>query len=276
MCINDSRRKIFLIGCAIGALALGACTSAREVNEAASLKPTGAGLGQSLHKEYVALAQSELSQGDQRSAKHYALKAQDAAAGKAVAPDAVASRRIGAPEDKTLTDARGRLVSALGGAEAAKKPETAAKAQSMFDCWMEQQEEGWQYDHIAACRKGFDTAMAALAPEKTAAAAPGPQTVYFKFNSDELTEQSQQDLATVVRDYKLAKPKTVNVITYTDLSGNKEYNAKLAAMRGKSLEGQLKQAGVEAIKVDARGAVEPVVDTPKPNQENRRGVIIFN
>jgi outer membrane protein OmpA-like peptidoglycan-associated protein len=47
-------------------------------------------------------------------------------------------------------------------------------------------------------------------------------------------------------------------------------------MRGKSLEGQLKQSGVEAIKVDARGAVEPVVDTSKPNQENRRAVIIFN
>ena len=53
MCINDSRRKTFLIGCAIGALALGACTSAREVNEAASLKPAGAGLGLSLVRAFV-------------------------------------------------------------------------------------------------------------------------------------------------------------------------------------------------------------------------------
>ncbi len=275
MSISNSRRRTFLTGYAIGLVILGACTSTRDVNEAASMKPTGSPFTQSLHKEYVDLAKFEVEQGDRSDARHYALKAKDAAAGKAVGPDDFNVREIGAPENKTLTDARSRLLSALGGPEAAKKPETAAKAQSMFDCWMEQQEEGWQYDHIAACRKGFDTAMAALAPEKMAAA-PGPQTVYFKFNSAELTEQSQQDLATVVRDYKLAKPKTVNVITYTDLSGNKEYNAKLAAMRGKSLEGQLKQAGVDAIKVDARGAVEPVVDTPKPNQENRRGVIIFN
>ena len=55
-----------------------------------------------------------------------------------------------------------------------------------------------------------------------------------------------------------------------------EYNAKLAAMRGQSIEEKLREAGPEVIKVDARGAVDPVVDTPAPNQENRRAVIIMN
>lgn len=265
-----------LAACAIGVLFLGACSSTRDVSEAAATTATGSSFTQNLHKDYVALAESELEQGDRGSARHYATKAKEAATGKAIAPDEVKSRRIGAPEDKTLTEARGRLVSALGSAEATKKPETAAKAQTMFDCWMEQQEEGWQHDHIAACRNGFNTAMAALAPEKVAAKAPDQQIVHFKFDSTELTPQSQSQMAGIVRDVKLEKPKTVQVISYTDLSGDKSYNAKLAEMRGKSIEDTLKDAGAEVVRVDARGPVEPVVDTSKPNQENRRAVIIFN
>lgn len=272
----DSRLRSCVIASALSVLLLGACSSTREVSEAAGMSATGPAFTQNLHKDYVALAESELDQGDRNSARHYAMKAKEAATGKAIGPDEVSSREIGAPEDKTLTEARGRLVSALGSAEATKKPETAAKAQTMFDCWMEQQEEGWQHDDIAACRNGFNTAMAALAPEKVAAKAPERQTVHFKFDSTELTEQSQSQMAEIVRDVKLEKPKTVQVITYTDLAGSKDYNTKLAAMRGKSIEDKLKDAGAEVVRVDARGPVDPVVDTSKPNQENRRAVIIFN
>ena len=203
----DRRPHPLIVACAVGALfALGACSSSREVSEAAAMTPTGSGFSQNLHKDYVALAESELKQGDRGSATHYALKAKQAAAGQAVAPDEVASRSIDPPISTTLSDARTRLVSALGSPEATKKPEQAAKAQTMFDCWMEQQEEGWQYDDIAACRKGFDTAMLALAPEKVAEKAPEQQVVHFKFDSTELTEQSQAQMADLVREVQLAKP----------------------------------------------------------------------
>lgn len=261
--------------CAISATALGACSSAKMVDEAASAKPTGSAFNQNLQKEYVALAKSELDQGDRRDAEHYAMKALSASKGNSVMPDTVAARELGSADSKTLNDARTRLTAALGGSEAAKKPAEAAKAQSMFDCWLEQQEEGWQQADIDACRKGFDTAMAALAPEKMAEKPTEPQTVYFKFDSDELIPKSQGELADLIRDVKLAKPKSVQIISYTDLSGDKAYNAKLAAMRGKSIEEKLKDAGAQVIKVDARGPVEPVIDTEKPNQQNRRAVIIM-
>ena len=273
----DRRPHPLIVACAVGALfILGACSSSREVSEAAALTPTGSGFSQNLHKDYVALAESELKQGDRGSATHYASKAKQAASGQAVAPDEVASRSIDPPVSTTLSDARTRLVTALGSPEATKKPEAAAKAQTMFDCWMEQQEEGWQYDDIAACRKGFDTAMLTLAPEKVAEKTPERQVVHFKFDSTELTEQSHAQMADLVREVQLAKPKSVQILSYTDLSGDKIYNAKLAAMRGKSIEDKLKDAGAEVINVDARGAVDPVVDTPKPNEQNRRAVIIFN
>jgi outer membrane protein OmpA-like peptidoglycan-associated protein len=82
-------------------------------------------------------------------------------------------------------------------------------------------------------------------------------------------------MADLVRDVKLAKPKSVQILSYTDLSGDKAYNTKLAAMRGKSIEDKLKDAGAEVINVDVRGPVDPVVDTSKPNEQNRRAVIIF-
>ena len=269
--IHHKRHCCFII-CAASLLALGACSSTKIVDDAAMAKPTGSAFNQNLHKDYVELAQSELKQGDRTDAQHYAMKAKEAAAGKSVSPDEVSARSLASAESKTLTEARARLISALGGAEAAKKPDQAAKAQTMFDCWLEQQEEGWQQADIDACRKGFDTAMAALAPEKMAST-PSAQTVYFKFNSAELTPTSQGELADLIREVKLAKPKTINITAYTDLSGDKAYNAKLAAMRGKTLEGKLKEAGAQVIKVDARGPVDPVVDTEKPNQENRRAVI---
>ncbi len=269
--------NLLVAACAAGVLlALGACSSSREVSEAAALHPTGSAFNQNLHKDYVALAESELDQGDRISASHYALKAKQAAAGQAVAPDDVSARRIDPPLSTTMGDARARLVTALASPEAAKKPAEAAKAQTNFDCWMEQQEEGWQFDHIAACRKGFDTALAALAPEKVAVKTPEQQMVHFKFDSTELTEKSQNEMEQIVRDVQLAKPKSVQIQAYTDLSGDKMYNAKLAAMRGKTIEDKLKDAGAEVIQVDARGAVDPIVDTPKPNEENRRAVIIFN
>jgi OmpA-OmpF porin, OOP family len=272
--IQMKRHRLALV-CATSILALAACSSAKVVDEAAMAKPTGSAFNQNLHKDYVALAKSELDQGDRSDAAHYAMKAKEAAAGKPVAPDEVSARSLNAPEDKTLTAARVRLVSALDSSEAVKKPEQAAKAQSMFDCWLEQQEEGWQQADIDACRKGFDTALAALAPEKMASKPMAPQTVQFKFNSTELVPKSQGELADLIREVKLSKPKTIKIISYTDLSGDKAYNAKLAAMRGKSLETKLMDAGAQVIKVDARGPVDPVVDTEKPNQENRRAVIIL-
>lgn len=269
------KRHSYSFICAAGLLALGACSSTQIVDEAANAKPGGSAFNQNLHKEYVSLAKSELAQGDRAEARRYALKAKDAAAGKPVSPDDIAARRLNSPDDKTLTDARGRLIEALDGKEATRKPGQAAKAQSMFDCWLEQQEEGWQQADIDACRKGFDTAMAALAPEKMASKEPAPQTVHFKFDSTELTPKSQGELADLIREVKLEKPRTIKIISYTDLSGDKAYNAKLATMRGQSIESKLKDAGAQVIRVDARGPVEPIVDTEKPNQKNRRAVIIL-
>lgn len=271
----------------LSVLALGACASTKVVDEAARAAPAGSEFNRDLQQQYVALATSERSEGDRTSARHYAAKALEASSGTAVGPDDVTARNAARPfkvtgdAEKQLTAARSRLLANLNDPAAAKNPAAAAKAQTSFDCWLEQQQEGWQYNDIAACRKGFETAMASLDAAKVAAApakekASVERVVYFKFDSDQLIPSSQSEMASLVREAELSKPKSVQIISYTDLSGSKEYNAKLAEMRGQSIEEKLREAGPEVIKVDARGAVDPVVDTPAPNQENRRAVIIMN
>lgn len=271
--------KRIVLASAACALILGACASSDQVKEAANAKPTGSAFSQSLHKEYVDLAKAELAEGDQGDASHFALKAKEAASGKSVSPDDFKIRTIGGPAGKTLKGERTRLISALGGAEAKRKPAVAAKAQGMFDCWMQEQEEGWQSKDIKACRAGYEKAMALLTPKKPKKKQKGssqsPYTVYFKFDSTDLTEKSEGALYDVMQDVRKFKPKTVHVIAYTDLVGDADYNAKLAEKRASDIEKKLKDAGAKNVTVEAKGENDPIVDTGKPSQPNRRAIIVF-
>src|SRR3546814_7288426 len=84
----------------------------------------------------------------------------------------------------------------------------SAEAQVAFDCWMEQQEENFQPDDIAACRDRFEAAMAILEEEEAPAPPPppapmaepilGPFTVYFDFDDAELTADARTELAEVI------------------------------------------------------------------------------
>ena len=90
-----------------------------------------------------------------------------------------------------------------------------------------------------------------------------------------MTSKGAEGSLTIGQDVRLFKPKKVTISAYTDLTGNKAYNMKLAEERAKALEKQLKSAGAKDVSVLAKGAVDPVVDTPKPNQPNRRALIVF-
>jgi outer membrane protein OmpA-like peptidoglycan-associated protein len=271
--------KRIVLASAACALLLGACASSDQVKEAANAKVTGSAFSQSLHKEYVDLAKAELAEGDRGDASHFALKAKEAAAGKSVSPDDFKIRTISGSAGKTLKGERTRLISALGGSEAKRKPAVAAKAQGMFDCWMQEQEEGWQSKDIKACRTGYEKAMALLTPKKKKkkkkASSKSPYTVYFKFDSADLTPKSEGAFNNLVQDVQKFKPKSVHVIAYTDLSGNADYNAKLAEKRAAEIQKKLKGAGAKNVTVEAKGAVDPIVDTGKPNQPNRRAIVVF-
>ncbi len=58
-----------------------------------------------------------------------------------------------------LTSARQRLVGTLNKGAAEKVPEETARAQTGFDCWMQEQEENFQPNDIEACRSQFYSSL---------------------------------------------------------------------------------------------------------------------
>ena len=115
---------------------------------------SGSGFSTALAREYRDLSNYEWSKMlDYRDGKHYAVKGLAAAAGEAVMPDEVGSRHLPEFALADITAGHDRLATALAAGAGTRHPDVAARAQAKFDCWMEQQEENHQPDHIAECRR---------------------------------------------------------------------------------------------------------------------------
>lgn len=259
---------------------LGACSNAELIKQTEQTSPTGSTFAKDSYTEYLKLAKSEEEQGDHSSAKHYLTKAGLSADGKEVGPDDPALRDIAGSEEAPIKAGYGKLNAALKSGAADRKPADAAKAQAMLDCWMEQAEEGYQFDHIKACRTGFETSLAALGDTATSAdkAMPpsgSPFTVNFKFDSVDLTDKSQSELAKVLEKVSVYKPKTITITAHTDLVGGEKYNEALSQKRAAAIKNALENAGTSAIVADGVGTADPAIKTEKASLKNRRAVIVF-
>jgi OOP family OmpA-OmpF porin len=203
-----------------------------------------------------------------------------------------------------MTDAesdRKILVGLLGKGGRENTPGTAAKAQASYDCWLEQLEEGWQIEHIEACRQGFLAAVAkmlsaraamapppaskpmmAAAPAKPApkpmAPKPATFTVYFYYDSAGLNP----NFAPVLRKILGAARKRgmglkIDIVGYTDTAGSAKYNQKLSLERANTVSRGLGRLGMPTgpMTVAGRGETELKIKTKDGVQEpgNRRVVI---
>ncbi|NQV45852.1 MAG: hypothetical protein HQ501_13155, partial [Rhodospirillales bacterium] len=181
---------------------VGACAYV-DLEEIGSMEVQHWEFAQNLHREYVDLAQAEWDEGDYADAELFgnkAIAAADAANEGSTIPDPqeVSEREIPAGDVDVLSNARASLIEQLDNGRRTM-PEHAARAQAMFDCWLQELEENIQPEDIAKCRDGFNLAFLELikgapAPAMVAAAAPsgeaikavGPFMVYFGFNSASL------------------------------------------------------------------------------------------
>src|SRR3546814_15175491 len=87
---------------------------------------------------------------------------------------------------------------------------------------MEQQEENFQPDDIAACRDRFEAAMAILEEEEAPAPPPptapmaepilGPFTVYFDFDDADLNAHARMELAQVIEAAAPSATKSVSIL----------------------------------------------------------------
>jgi len=260
------------------------------LGEAEMTAPQGNAHDRALQSGYLELSRSEFNEGDYRDSDSFAERSMAAARGESVPPEAISDRELPADRTGTLTAARNRLATALAGGAAQRDPAQAAEAQVAFDCWMQEQEENFQPDDIAACQERFIAAMEALEPRPVAAvpppppppapapmAVPGPFTVYFDFDRAELTPAARTELADVIQAAQGFNERSIDITGYTDLSGGAAYNQVLSERRANAVIEFLVNGGVDAAGIVGRGLGEsnPVINTEAPEQRNRRVEIEF-
>lgn len=273
----------------VGLLLLAGCTgTALQKAEGGSARQST--FDRALHDGYMTLAESEYDQADYVDSDKYAERAIALADGKKVQPEMIEARNLPADKVSELSAARLRLTSAMGEGGVERKPFDAATAQTSFDCWMEQQEENFQTEHIAACRDAFMVSLAKLEekPQVAAAPQPAPQpapqaapmpaptpaafTVHFDFDKAELTSEARSVLSDVVQSAQKADYQKIDVGGYTDLVGSEIYNDVLSEQRANAVIDFLVQSGVakERIVGAAYGKADPVVSVQQPEMRNRR------
>ena len=116
--------------------------------------------------------------------------------------------------------------------------------------------------------KTYGTAIAALPP------APAHFTLYFQFDSEELTTESGKLVAQVQQSVKTYPAPQVAVVGHTDTTGAATANIGLGLRRAEVVRTRLIEAGVDrsAIVVTSHGEATPLVPTADNVNEpkNRR------
>jgi OOP family OmpA-OmpF porin len=273
-------------------------TSSSGADEEGVIKPVGTLFDRFLYEGYRHQGKKEDMQHDYTDSDFYTAKSLAAARGEWVAPQEVADRDIPKFAIADLLVAKSRLDRALLNGSSVKLPEYAARAQVMFDCWLEQQEENIQQHDIDECKHEFDIAMLQL--EKNYMGAPmsacgvlqssspsekeedcttieQPQAVYslyFILDSIEMVADSKAQLLRLQNDLSQNQPMKVYLTGHADRSGSSRYNEGLSLRRVKAVAEQLSEL-VPNEKVIERvhfGENRPKVETPDGVRElrNRR------
>lgn len=263
---------------------LTACDSRDSLRHLRVVDPVSDPYYKALAKRYAEYAQTEEDNYDWWTSKYFADKGLLAAYGKQITPEDPENWSIALADMPALQDARAKLMRALDAGAATRAPQDAARAVAQYDCWVEQEDDGWKLDRIEACRDDFFAALGALnaAPAPAAdSVPPAPKTpdttssiLYFPFDSDALEVQGEGVLQQLVT-YILAAGKVDIVINgHADRAGSDAYNMKLSERRAKFVRAALLRAGVpeERIHYFAFGESDPKVPTDDGVKEpaNRR------
>lgn len=282
-----------LLFCAVSAM-LGACvTSVEQLRQA---NPQGSSFQMELARQYLEFAESEADAYDWFDSAYFARKGLKLTRGEDAPPEDLTLWHM--PEDTliSVSQAREYLISALNKDVILNYPEESARAQFMFDCWVEQQEENWQQEDIARCREEFYNALDRIfmltaadkasitpevkpevKPEAKAAKSPNPvqetRLAYFKLGSSTLDDGVKRLVSSFVSRLKDVKQYKITLNGYADMVGGEEFNMKLSKKRAMAVKSALVDAGLDekSITLFAFGQSGMRVKTAKgvPSKENR-------
>ncbi|WP_293948429.1 OmpA family protein [Sneathiella sp.] len=276
----------------VGATSLVLAACGMKLEQAEKLSPSGSEFQQALYANYIDLAKAEYQEGDYIDSDRFAEKAMAATRGEQVDPYHPDEWRLPADREPVLLSARERLMAALGAGAGNEWPMQAAKAQTSFDCWVQEQEENFQPEDIAACRDAFVLSMeeieAAMAPKvveekvvviekKQEMIAPKSFEVNFDFDSSTPLPGSDAEIRAASDYMKTLKNPQITIAGYTDTVGSVEYNDKLGERRAEAVAFMGMDMGMEPNRIIMRsyGKKDLKVQTADGvrNAANRRVVI---
>lgn len=270
--------KHFLMATAL--LPLAACSSLQNGARETTLSDNFA---DALRASYIDLADFEREQGDIFDARNYEAKVNGLVNGTVPSPEVLSEWDLPTEYVDELTEARRGLTTALNGGARTASPTLAAKAQASFDCWVEQQEENFQPEHIKACKDDFLGNMTALndamkpkpvakkpeAPKQPEVVKPrviempGEYIVFFNFDKAQLTEGAKAVLNDIAQAIGKYNPRQVIINGHTDRVGTVSYNLSLSEDRAKKVAKYLQSVGVDGsiMQVTGYGELQPRVTT---------------
>ena len=275
MRITGSRPKSIGLGAAL----LAGC-SGQAIDRFESSEAVGDPFTRRLAAEYrqtVAFEAGEMY--DWGDAAYFARKGTQVAAGELLPPEAVEDWEIPNSLVEEMSVAHGRLAKVLDDGARDVDPDAAAVAQAKFDCWLEQQEENHQPDHIAACRDGFLAALTEIEGQLAPAATTDipVHLVFFDHDSTEITLAGESVLETLIDAAKAGGTPEITVVGHADRSGGESYNMDLSLQRAEAIKAMLEASGITGsrIVVEASGEASPAIATPDGVREpsNRRAEI---
>lgn len=272
-------RMSWLAVATLPVMLLGACATER-VPQMNAQDMRGDDFNRNLARNYKDFANFEAYEMyDWPDAVKHADRSMAANAGKPTAPDDLTKRNIKDPAKLAeLQTARARLMQAFNNGAQQRTPVNAARAQADFDCWAEQQEEGWQFDHIAACKDDFNRSMmateTAMAPAPVpapvaqkappAAAGPGPRPylVYFDWDKSEIKPEGYTVLDQVAERIRTTGF-SVYLVGHADSSGPNDYNMALSERRAEAVKDYLLAKGIGPSTISTKwvGENDPLIAT---------------
>ena len=280
-------------------LALAGCGTPSSIERVAMMDTGEDAFLAHLHAGYVDLARKEAGYYDWADAANFRDKAEAAVSGVLVLPWDPASWGIDSEETMALiAGERAALMAELDSGDRVELPEAAARAQTMFDCWVEEAEEGpehpgpiaaHQVEQMALCREAFFAAMEELLyvePESVYVepepAAVEPQTefiVYFAWDRSDLSALAEGFLDSVAAEALRQQPSNIVIAGHADTAGSAEFNVGLSERRARTVSGYFAAAGIDVSILDLEwyGETMPAVDTGDEvrNPNNRRVEITF-
>ena len=238
-----------------------------------------------LTNEYQSIAEYEMNEmKDEVDALYFARKGFLSAQGEHVAPELLENWKIPEKQIVFLKKARNELVQLLPESKL-KAPVLSAKAQSAFDCWVEQQEENWQLNHIDKCKKKFrdsinkiynilnpielnkdipaDTVNANTVESDDTSNNQATDSVnttqnqnnrekiidtyriYFEFDSYKLSNKNIDKIKDIFNVYTSGSYINITIEGHTDSVGSNKYNSVLSLKRADSVKNAFLKLGID-------------------------------